>query len=573
MKRTLVSSLTLFILLAGIFISCEKEKSCKGCINGNKPPIAIAGPDQVITLPADSILLDGSASNDQNGTINKWLWTKISGPSSLNIANTSTAKTAVTNLVVGIYQFELKVTDNGDLSAKDTMLVAVNNLSPSNRPPDANAGPDQTITLPSSGLTIDGSGSTDQDNNIISYLWTKVSGPLSFNIANPSLKQTQVTNLVEGVYQFELKVRDAGGLFAKDTMQVNVNSTPPNRPIVNALLIPVGVLSQPRDAMAVASAGTKVLFAGGGVIMAPGQFGHATSRVDIYDYSTNSWSTAELCAPRISIAATVNDNKIFFAGGDTINWDADDGWPVDSVDIYDATTNTWTVSHLSCAGYNIAAVAVGNKVLFAGGNPGYLSESGIYRGKQVDIFDVLNNTRSNATLTESKDRIAATTLNNKIFFAGGSGSKKIEIFDNATGSWSLDTMHEGKSFHGSIALDNKIFWAGGSDLLGNESRLVEIRNVITGSSSIQYLFDPARWENCLGQNILLKDNKIIFLRASGNSRDKFDIYNIATNTWSIGLLPQAIPNFSSFISVNNTIYVAGGYENGILTNQVWKLEF
>ncbi|HET6766136.1 MAG TPA: hypothetical protein VFH08_02015 [Chitinophagaceae bacterium] len=30
---------------------------------------AIAGPDQVITLPADSVLLDGSSSNDPDGRI------------------------------------------------------------------------------------------------------------------------------------------------------------------------------------------------------------------------------------------------------------------------------------------------------------------------------------------------------------------------------------------------------------------------------------------------------------------------------------------------------------------------
>ena len=82
MKKLFLSFLGLSILLAGIFISCKKEKSCERCINGNKPPIAIAGPDQVITLPTDSISLDGSASNDPDGTISDpialgWLWTKI----------------------------------------------------------------------------------------------------------------------------------------------------------------------------------------------------------------------------------------------------------------------------------------------------------------------------------------------------------------------------------------------------------------------------------------------------------------------------------------------------------------
>ena len=45
-------------------------------------PTAIAGPDQVITLPTDSISLDGSASSDPDGTISEWLWTKIEGPAS-----------------------------------------------------------------------------------------------------------------------------------------------------------------------------------------------------------------------------------------------------------------------------------------------------------------------------------------------------------------------------------------------------------------------------------------------------------------------------------------------------------
>ena len=35
----------------------------------NKPPIAVAGPDQVITLPTDSVSLDGNSSSDPDGAI------------------------------------------------------------------------------------------------------------------------------------------------------------------------------------------------------------------------------------------------------------------------------------------------------------------------------------------------------------------------------------------------------------------------------------------------------------------------------------------------------------------------
>lgn len=68
------------LAVAIFFASCKRE-DCEGYINDNKPPIAIAGPDQVITLLTDSVSLDGSASNDADGR-NERLWKKISGPAS-----------------------------------------------------------------------------------------------------------------------------------------------------------------------------------------------------------------------------------------------------------------------------------------------------------------------------------------------------------------------------------------------------------------------------------------------------------------------------------------------------------
>ena len=75
-------------------------------------------------------------------------------------------------------------------------------------------------------------------------------GPASFIIDNVSTSKTTVNNLSTGIYQFELKVTDAGGVFDKDTLQITVNaqSIPPcdnsNRPVINAQLLPVGTLSQ-----------------------------------------------------------------------------------------------------------------------------------------------------------------------------------------------------------------------------------------------------------------------------------------------------------------------------------------
>lgn len=51
-----------YTLLTGIlfFLSCKKEYFCESCSGTNKLPITNVGADQTITMPKDSIVLDGS---------------------------------------------------------------------------------------------------------------------------------------------------------------------------------------------------------------------------------------------------------------------------------------------------------------------------------------------------------------------------------------------------------------------------------------------------------------------------------------------------------------------------------
>ena len=76
------------------------------------------------------------------------------------------------------------------------MQVTVN--AAANIPPVANAGADQAITLPVNTVTLTGSGS-DSDGTIAGYQWTKISGPSSYNIVNPTSAVTTITGLVQGV--------------------------------------------------------------------------------------------------------------------------------------------------------------------------------------------------------------------------------------------------------------------------------------------------------------------------------------------------------------------------------------
>ena len=217
----------------------------------NIPPVANAGANQTITLPTNSVILSGSGT-DADGIVVSYLWTKIAGPAAGTITNPAVAATPVTGLVVGTYQFELRVTDNGGAVGRDTVQVTVN-PGATNTAPTANAGPDQSISLPTNAIILSGSG-TDPDGTIVAYLWTKVAGPAAGTITNPNVAATAVTGLVAGTYRFELRVTDNSGAFGRDTMQVVVTSTPNIPPVANAG--PDQTITLPTNSVILSGSGT-----------------------------------------------------------------------------------------------------------------------------------------------------------------------------------------------------------------------------------------------------------------------------------------------------------------------------
>lgn len=89
----------------------------------NKPPVANAGADKTLTLPTNSVVLNGSGT-DSDGTIASYAWTKVSGPSA-TMSGSSTQNLSLSNLVEGTYVFRLTVKDNAGASAWDEASVFV----------------------------------------------------------------------------------------------------------------------------------------------------------------------------------------------------------------------------------------------------------------------------------------------------------------------------------------------------------------------------------------------------------------------------------------------------------------
>jgi hypothetical protein len=186
------------------------------------PPVANAGADLQITLPNNSVLLSGSAT-DADGTILAYKWTKIAGPSPSNIVSATSAATVIERLVKGTYLIELMVTDNLGASGRDTVVIIVNKAI--NVPPHADAGPDRVISLPADSLHLAGSG-LDSDGSVESYKWKKLEGPAGFNTSDASDPRSWLTKLTEGTYTFELTVTDDDGAKAKDLVSITVKKVP-----------------------------------------------------------------------------------------------------------------------------------------------------------------------------------------------------------------------------------------------------------------------------------------------------------------------------------------------------------
>jgi hypothetical protein len=142
----------------------------------------------------------------------------------------------VSGLVQGTYVFALVVTDNGGASSAASQVSVVVNAA-ANKAPVANAGPDQTITLPTSSLTLSGSG-TDADGTVVGYTWSQVSGPSTATFSSKTAQNPTVSGLVQGTYVFALVVTDNGGASSPaDQVSITVNGAPSTQAVTTYTLV------------------------------------------------------------------------------------------------------------------------------------------------------------------------------------------------------------------------------------------------------------------------------------------------------------------------------------------------
>ena len=198
----------------------------------NTPPVASVSADQSVNEGA-SVELDGSASEDSDGSIASYSWQQVDSSgyaitlSDVNSATPSfTAPTPIaadTNLT-----FQLTVTDDFGKSSDANVTITVIY----NTPPTANAGANQS-GYEGESVQLDASASSDSDGTVDSYFWQQVdSSGYSAHLSNPNLSDPTFTApeipIDEANLTFQLTVTDDLGKTDDATVTITVlNNNPP----------------------------------------------------------------------------------------------------------------------------------------------------------------------------------------------------------------------------------------------------------------------------------------------------------------------------------------------------------
>lgn len=197
----------------------------------NAVPVAHAGKTQNVKVGA-TVTLDGSGSHDEDGDALTYRWSlSLPKGSSAVLADGDAVKPRFHADREGEYRAELVVNDGLADSTPATVLVTA---AVGNSAPVADAGTDQAVKT-GSPVTLDGSASTDADDDLLSYQWTLAERPQgsAASLAGAMTVRPVFTPDVDGQYQLSLVVSDGEATSLADQLTVTA-STPNSVPTADA---------------------------------------------------------------------------------------------------------------------------------------------------------------------------------------------------------------------------------------------------------------------------------------------------------------------------------------------------
>ncbi|NJL71681.1 MAG: hypothetical protein HC888_08690 [Candidatus Competibacteraceae bacterium] len=160
---------------------------------------------------------------DNNPLTFAWIFLSRPAGSAAALNNTTAVTPSFTIDEPGNYTLQLVVNDGSQASNPDTVTVSTTNSAPV-----ANAGPDRRFQVGDT-VTLDGSASSDVDDNPLTFAWSFTSRPAgsAASITNATQVTARFEIDVPGTYVVQLVVNDGAASSPADTVSISTDNSPP----------------------------------------------------------------------------------------------------------------------------------------------------------------------------------------------------------------------------------------------------------------------------------------------------------------------------------------------------------
>ncbi|MBV6440907.1 MAG: hypothetical protein EPGJADBJ_02583 [Saprospiraceae bacterium] len=298
-------------------------------------------------------------------------------------------------------------------------------------------------------------------------------------------------------------------------------------------------LSEARFQPQVVVAANKALFVGGKT-----DDGRGSTRVDIYDANTGSWSLYDVPNPSRNLypdfSAVAHSAMVFATDHNSMSGEI---W------IYNAASNGWTTAMLLEPRRSVSVGIAGDYVVFAGGalSPDALSRT-------VDLYNVKTNTWRAIQLSEPRTGIAIAGVGKQILLAGGyktdGVSDVVDILNTETWRQTIYTLPEKRAQIEAIAAGNKALLAGGEGPDGANTNTVSIYD----ADFNEWISTTMTLDGDAGSLYsAVVGNKVYFI--GDDNRSLLDVYDAASGTWD--MVPVPVQHAAgSFAAAGDKLFLA-----------------